>query len=189
MKNVIRSDLRISLLITFVWSIMGPYTATLKGLLSAEVISLFMIVGSLSMESLMILNKNTTFKSSTLYVIVYDIVYLISITYGYISLNDKGFIILVMVMTIPYWPLVRNAGTKYKALMGERYPRYFVEHVSTKMSVLETRVGLVAIGVAGLISALSSSPKYVVIVFICVSVAQSAWSIWAYRKYYSVFDR
>jgi hypothetical protein len=182
-------DLRISLLITFVWSIMGPYTSNLRGLLSVEVISVFMIVGALSMELLTILNKNTTFKSSTKYIIVYDLIYLLSVTIGYIYLDSKQFIIMVMSMTIPYWPLVRNAGNKYKALIGERYPRWFVEKLSTKISVLETRVSLVAMGVAALISALTPTPKYVVLVFIVVSAIQSAWSIYSYKKYYVIFDR
>jgi hypothetical protein len=181
-------DLRISLLITFVWSIMGPYTSNLRGLLSVEVLSAFMIVGALSMEILTVLNKTTTFKSSTKYIIVYDLIYLMSIIIGYLYFTDRQFIILVMAMTIPYWPLVRNAGNKYKALIGERYPRWFVEKLSTKMSVLETRVSLVAMGSAALISTLTPTPKYVVLVFMVVSAIQSAWSIYSYKKYYVIFD-
>jgi hypothetical protein len=168
---------------------MGPYTSNLRGLLSVEVLSAFMIVGAVSMELLTILNKNTTFKSTTRYIIFYDIVYLLSVAVGYLYLSDRQFIILVMTMTIPYWPLVRNAGNKYKALIGERYPRYFVEYLSTKMSVLETRISLVAMGSAALIAALTPTPKYVVVVFIIVSAIQSVWSIWSYRKYYVIFDR
>jgi hypothetical protein len=189
MKNVIRMDLRISLIITFVWSIMSPYTSSLKGLLSVEVISVFMIVGAISMELLTILNKTTTFKSSTKYIIIYDAVYLVAVTIGYVYLADKQFIILVMSMTIPYWPLVRNAGNKYKALVGERYPRYFVEYLSTKMSVLETRVSLVAMGSAALIASLTPDPKYVVIVFIVISLVQSVWSVYSYKKYYVIFKK
>jgi hypothetical protein len=96
---------------------------------------------------------------------------------------------MVMIMTIPYWPLVRNAGNKYKALIGERYPRWFVEKLSTKMSVLETRVSLVAMGSAALIATLTPTPRYVVLVFIAVSIVQSAWSIYSYKKYYVIFDR
>jgi hypothetical protein len=168
---------------------MGPYTSNLKGLLSVEVLSAFMIVGALSMEILTILNKTTTFKSSTRYIIIYDLVYLFSVIVGYLYLTDTQFIVMVMAMTIPYWPLVRNAGNKYKALIGERYPRWFVEKLSTKMSVLETRVSLVAMGVAALIASLATTPKYVVLVFICISAVQSAWSIYAYKKYYVIFDR
>jgi hypothetical protein len=168
---------------------MGPYTSNLKGLLSVEVLSAFMIVGALSMEILTILNKTTTFKSSTRYIIIYDLVYLFSVIVGYLYLTDTQFIIMVMAMTIPYWPLVRNAGNKYKALIGERYPRWFVEKLSTKMSVLETRVSLVAMGAAALIASLTTTPKYVVLVFICISAIQSAWSIYAYKKYYVIFDR
>ncbi len=189
MKNVVRMDLRISLLITFIWSIMGPYTSNLRGLLSVEVLSAFMIVGAVSMELLVILNKNTTFKSSTKYIIMYDLVYLSTVLIGYLYLTDRQFIIMVMAMTIPYWPLVRNAGNKYRALMGERYPRYFVERLSTKISVLETRVSLVAMGLAALIASLTPTPKYVVLVFIIVSAIQSAWSIWAYKKYYVIFNK
>ena len=189
MKNVIRMDLRISLLITFIWSIMGPYTGNLKGLLPVEVLSGFTIAGSVSMELLMFLNKNTTFKSSTLYVIVYDIIYLVSVIVGYLFLDDKWFIITVMTMTIPYWPLVRNAGNKYKALVGERYPRYFVEHMSTRISVIETRVGMLALAMSGIISVVTAEPKTIVLVFIFASIIQSIWSIYSYKKYYVIFEK
>jgi hypothetical protein len=168
---------------------MSPYTSSMKGLLSVESISAFMIVGAVSMELLTLLNKATTFKSSTKIIIIYDAIYLVAITAGYLYLTDRQFIILIMSMTIPYWPLVRNTGNKYKALLGERYPRYFVEHLSTRISLLETRISLVAMGTAALISTLAPSPKHVVIVFISVSFVQSVWSVYSYRKYYTIFER
>jgi hypothetical protein len=168
---------------------MLPYITILKGLLSLETVSIFMIVGALSMEVLASLNKNTTFKSSTRYLIVYDLIYLVSISIGYIFLNDRQFIFTIMVMSIPYWPLVNNNNNKYKALIGERYPRWFVEKLSTRVSILRTRTSLIAMGAAALISALTHVPKYVVPVFIVLSTIQSAWSLYAYRKYYVVFDR
>ncbi len=182
-------DLRISLIITFAWSLMSPYMQVLKGLLTVETVSIFMIIGSISMETLIMLNKRTTFKSSTLYVIIYDMVFLICVSLGYMFLDDRNFIVMVMVMTIPYMPLVRNAGNKYKGLMGERYPRYFVEHVNTKISILENRVGLIAMGTAGLITALTVSPRNIVLLFILVSTSQTIWSIYVFKKYYTIFNR
>ena len=188
MKNVIRADLRISLLITFVWTIMSPYTTVLKGLLTVETISLFMVAGSISMEALAILNKNSTFKTSTLHMIVYDLIYLVSIIIGFIFLDDRNFILLSMVMMIPYWPLVRNSGNKFKGLMGEYYPRYFVEHVSTKISILETRIAILSMATSGIIASMYEA-KYVVVIFIIASSIQSGWSIYSYRKHYHVFKK
>ncbi len=152
-------------------------------------ISLLIIIASLSMEILVVLNRNTTFKSSTRIILIYDLFYLMSVFIGYMFLSDKYFILMLLIVSIPYWPLVKNASTKYKALIGDRYPVYFVEHLNTKMAVLENRVKLLAMGVAGIISAVSSSPEYIVVVFILASLLQSVWSIRAYRKYYGVFKR
>ncbi len=189
MKHIIRTDLKVALLITFVWSIMGPYTSVLKGLLEEESVAAFMIAGSAAMEFLTVLNKHTTFKSSTRHLIIFDIIYIMSIILSYNYLSDRGFIIAVMAMTIPYWPLVRNVGNKYRALVGERYPKYFVESLFTKISILNARVGTLALALAGVVSIVSIHPSNVVIVFIVISAIQSAWSIYAYRKYYHIFPR
>ena len=188
-KNVIRMDFRIGLLVVFVWSIMSPYLQNLKGLMEPEVLSLLMIAASVAMEVLALLNKRTTFKSSTMYLIMYDLFFLTLIIIGYLFFSDKQFIFMVSVAAIPYYPLVQNVKTKYRALLGERYPKYFVEHVSTKMSILQTRIGLLSFVLAGLISILAPSPKYVVVVFIIASAIQSIWSIYVYRKYYGIFNR
>lgn len=108
---------------------------------------------------------------------------------GYIYLTDKQFIAMMMIATIPYIPLTKNAGNKYKALVGEKYPRYFVEHVSTRLAILENRMGLMAMGAAGLISLLSPDVKYIVLVFIVLSSVQIVWAVYTYKKYYGIFER
>jgi hypothetical protein len=148
-----------------------------------------MIVGALSTEMLVLLNKITTFKSSTRHIIIYDVIHLVTVIFAYLYLTDKQFIEVILLIAIPYLLLVRNTKIKYKALIGERYPRWFVEKLSTKIHVLETRISLIAIGLAGIISMLAPTPKYIVPVFILVRTIQSIWSIWSYRKYYNILPK
>ena len=187
MKNIVRMDIRIGLLGAFIWSLLMPYTSNLKGLLSTETLAVFMILGSLSMETLMILSKRTSLKTSFKYVIVYDIVYLIILSSSWLLLDKKEFIFIVTATTVPYWPLVRNYDNKLRAYIGEHYPRYFVEKVLTKTTMLNTRVGLMAMGVTALVSLVAPNPDYIVPLFISISIIEILYSIIIYNRYYYNF--
>jgi len=187
MKNIVRMDIRITLLGSFMWSLLTPYTSNLKGLLSTETLAVFMILGSLSMETLMILSKRTTLKTSFKYVIIYDIIYLIILTSSWILLDKKEFIFIVTAATVPYWPLIGNYENKLRAFIGEHYPRYFVEKVLTKTTMLDTRVGLIAMGVTALVSLVAPDPGYIVPLFIFIAFIEIVYSIIVYNRYYYNF--
>jgi len=187
MKKIVKADVRISLLVSFIWSLLAPYTSNLKGLLSPETLAVFMILGSLSMETLTLISKRTNLKEAFRYLIIYDIIYLVLLTSSWTMLSKRGFIFVVTAAAVPYWPLISNYENKLRAYVGEYYPRYFVERFLTKTALLENRVELIAMGTTALVSMVAPDPGYIVPIFITIAIIEIVYSILVYNRYYYNF--
>jgi len=183
-KNVIKIDIRIALISSFAWTILSPYIANLKGLLSINIISVFMILGSISMEFLTFLNKKTNFTSALKFIILYDIVFVFVLILSWVFFNKKDFIFTIMIFMLPYWPLIVNYENKLRAFIGDRYHKRFTENLLTKTEILINRVELLALGITTLLSSIIDNPKYIIYLFIILGILQDLYSIWAYKKYY-----
>ena len=180
MKAVVRADMRISIMIAFIWGVMFPLKANLQGLLNVDTIGIIMLVSTLSMEGLKILTERTTFKTSTLVVIVYDLVFLAIIAISNIVCDDKTFAFVLLIAMIPYAVTVRNAGNKFKVMLGSTYPARIAEKVHLRLSLIENRAMLVATGLAASLSSMGMQPRQIIWVFVAGSILQSASSFHSY---------
>jgi len=187
-RQVLVSDMRIGVMIAIVWSMLTPYAQVLKGLFTPETVALFMVLSALAMETLKFIGKRTTFRSSTLVMIILDVTFLFVMLYCLmIDVSDKTLIIVMTISFIPYGVLGKNAGIKFKAEIGSRYKKYMVERISENLAVWENRGTVAATVVAGTISSLSGEPRMILVAFLVLSSIQSVWTIIAFNKYYAPF--
>jgi hypothetical protein len=180
MKHVVRADMRIGIMIAFIWGVMYPVKANLQGLLDVDTIGIIMLVSTLSMEGLKVLTEKTTFKTSTLYVLIYDVIFLLVISVSNAILDDKTFAFVMVVSMIPYAVIIRNAGNKFKVILGGTYPPRIAESVHLRLSIIENRAMLAATGLAASLSSVGVEPRNIIWIFCAGSVIQSLYSFHSY---------
>ncbi len=184
MKNIVRADMRISIMLAFVWGTLIPIKAQMQGLLTVETIGLFVLMVALVMETMTILTRLTTFKSSTLLIISYDVIFIVALFISLLTLNDKELIFVILFAMIPYGVLAKNAGNKFKVMLGEQYPPRVTEKVYVRLNIIENRSMLIATGLTSLLASHGLNAKELLMFFVFISVIQSTVSFSNYFKYY-----
>jgi len=178
-KSIVARALRVNLGEVFVFSILVPYHTVLKGLLEVSIITAFGIVGALSRE-LIKYARRLSLINALKWVLVYDIVYMVSNIIGYCCLDSRDYILLMMSMVIPYYTLVTNFNIKYDAWISKIYKRYILEMLNSKEAILSSRVSLLSLAITGLFSLLFDI-KYIVIVFVILQAILITYTIRLYR--------
>ena len=183
-KNIIRADIKIAILISMVWAIMSPLKSQLQGLLSVETIGLAMLIAGLSVELLSFLSKTTTFKSSTAIIIVYDVMYTTIVAVANATASDRALAFIIVFASIPYAVLARNVGNKFKVLLGGTYPPKIAEKVYLRLSVLENRATLITVGIVSALSSMGVDTRTILWLFVVFSAIETVVSVYSFKKYY-----
>jgi len=183
-KNIVVSDIRLAVVSAIAWGSIMPASTQLKGLMSMETIGLFLILTTSGMELLKLLTRKTTFKTSTLVVIVYDVFFMVSMLAGMLFLDQLSLAVLLSSLLVPYALLTKNAGNKFKILIGKSYPDRIVERIYISLSLFESRSVLVAVGITSLLSTIGSSQQEILWLFYALNTVAVFYAIRNYRKYY-----
>ena len=184
-KDIVKNDIRIAMMITFVWTVIGPNIQVLKGLLDPQTIAVFMLMATFSKELLGKLRKVTTFKTSTKIVIVYDAIFLIAlIAIMFTGIGDRVLILSIMTLTIPFYLFVANNEIKLSGFISKNYKSYAVELIGTRLEIVKGRVMIAALVLNWLLGIFGIGINGMIVVFIVVSTIQTIYSIYNYRKYY-----
>jgi hypothetical protein len=153
-------------------------------LMSSALIGSVLMVALISVEILPWVMRHTNLKTSTAWIIGYDVFFVISTVIGYFTLTPLYFIYLMSATTIPFIVLGINSSNKLKVAMSKRYPTKLAEKVLTVIIVSKNRASLVAIGLTTLLVYNDVSTTAQIILFGFVGVVQLYYTITSFLKNY-----
>jgi len=184
LKKIIRADIRIGMMVVFMWGAMAPISSKLTGILSLTTIGAGIVLTGLSMEFLKVIIKYTTFKSSVKLLIAYDVFFTISTAIINNAMSRESFALYLMISCVPYGILTKASDIKFKTLLGDIYPKYIVERIFTNFTILCNRVGMIATGLITLLSSVGIDGKEIINLFIVGSIFQIYFSIKSFIENY-----
>ena len=184
LKKIIRADIRIGMMVVFMWGAMAPISSKLTGMLSLTTIGAGIVLTGLSMEFLKAIIKYTTFKSSVKLLIAYDVFFTISTAIINNAMSRESFALYLMISCVPYGILTKASDIKFKTLLGDIYPKYIVERIFTNFTILCNRVGMIATGLITLLSSVGIDGKEIINLFIVGSIFQIYFSIKSFIENY-----
>lgn len=183
-SNVIRGDIRIAVMIAMVWSALMPVKAVLQGVLTTEFVAAIMIAGTIVIETLPLVTRATTFRSSTFYILLYDLMYMVLVSMSVVFLDDVLMMQIILIGMVPYTVLNRNAGNKFKTLVGDTYPSKIASRLYTRQSVVENRGGIVGLVIVVAAGQMGLEDVHQLWVFVALALIQSSVGWFQYFKYY-----